>query len=118
MTIIVGLGATPDTWWQAKNWIARQVLDRAEQIAPNEAARHAIADGQIFQSLDLNDMTSPLKEHVWTAVESAAKQIAIEAAANPDTWPREWTEHVEELAREMEARRHEPDRPGAWPNPE
>lgn len=116
MSIVVCLGPTPETWWQAKNWIGGQVLHRAETLAPDEAAREVIFNGQIFQSLDLHDLPSPLRERVWEAVETAAQQISIEAAADPETWPREWMEHVAELAHEMEARRSEPDRPGAWPN--
>lgn len=116
MTILVCLGPTPDTWWQAKNWIGRQVLDRAEQLAPDEEAKNAIVMGQVVQTLSLYDMASPLKERVWTTVELAAKQISVEAVADADAWPRDWMEHVAELAREMEARRDEPDRPGAWPN--
>ena len=116
MTILVCLGSTPDTWWQARNWIGRQVLDRAEQLAPDEDARKAIFMGHVVQTLAVYEMDSPLRERVWMTVEQAAKQISIEAAVDPDSWPREWMEHVAELAREMEARRHEPDRPGAWPS--
>jgi len=115
MSIIVCLGPTPDTWWQAKNWIGRQVLDRAEQLAPDEAVRKVIFEGKIFQSLDLDALGPPHRERVWVAVETAAHQISVEAAGDPDTWPREWMEHVAELAHEMEAQRGEPDRPGAWP---
>jgi hypothetical protein len=105
VTILVCLGATPETWWQAKNWVARQVLERAEQLAPDEAARTAIVEGRVLQSLDLGGMASPLQERVWSAVEEAAKQVSAEAAADPDTWPRDWAEHVAELARELEAHR-------------
>src|SRR5690242_7713772 len=79
VTIILCLGSTPDTWWQAKNWIGRQVLDRAERLAPDEASRKAIFEGQLFQSLNLFDIASPLRERVWTAVEAAAREISIEA---------------------------------------
>jgi hypothetical protein len=116
VTILVCLGPTPDTWWQAKNWIGRQVLDRAEQLAPDEDVKAAIFMGNVVQTLTLYEMASPLREHVWATLEQAAKEISIEAEADPDTWPREWMEHVAELAREMEAQRDDPDRPGAWPN--
>lgn len=116
MTILVCLGPTPDTWWQAKNWIGRQVLDRAEQLALDEDAKAAIFMGNVVQTLTLYEMDSPLRERVWATVEQAAKEISIEAEADPDTWPRGSIDHVADLAHEMEARRNDPDRPGAWSN--
>lgn len=125
MSIIVCLGETPDTYWQASNDMADLVLDRAQELATDEEAREAIAIGQAVHTLFLYEMASPLKERVWQAVEEAARQLAAEALAeaapkwdwHPATQaaPRSWADHVGELAREMEARRLDPGRPGAWP---
>ena len=115
MTILVCLGSTPDTWWQAKNLIGRAVLEKAEQFATNEAARQAIVVGSAVHSLDLDNIAQPLKEQVWQAVEHAAAEVA-NAPPVDDDWPPEWVAHVADLAREMEARRQSPGRPGAWPD--
>ena len=77
MTIVVCLGPTPDTWWQAKNAIGDRVLERAEQIAPDEVARKAISEGKLFQALNLNELAPPLKGRVWEAIEEAARQIQL-----------------------------------------
>jgi hypothetical protein len=76
----------------------------------------AIRHGEIFQLLDLTEMEAPLKERVWEAVEHAARDVARAKAEEDDSgWLPEWTEHVAELASEMEARRTDPSRPGVWP---
>ena len=116
MTVLVCLGPTPDTWWQAKNAIGLAVLVKAEQLAANQAAREAIVIGGAVQSLDLDDIAPPLKAQVWLAVERAAAEIATAPPVEVD-WPPEWIAHVADLASEMEARRQSPGRPGAWPPP-
>lgn len=116
MTILVCLGPRPDTWWQAKNEIGRRVLDRAEELSGDAETRQAIFDGKIAQSLDLNRIDPLLRERVWYAVEAAAKQIAAEPPIDDTDWLPDWTEHVRDLAGEMQTRRDSPDRPGPWPN--
>src|SRR3954452_10496160 len=103
MTVLVCLGSTPDTWWQAKNVIGRAVLEKAEQLAISEAAREAIVTGSAMDSLDLDNIAPPVKDEVWLAVERAAAEITIAPPADGD-WPPEWTAHVAELASEMHAR--------------
>lgn len=115
MTVLVCLGPTPDTWWQAKNTIGWALLERAAQVAPNEAAREAIMVGSNVHMLDFGDLEPPLREQVWLAVEESARTVAAEASDESYRWPPRWIAHVDELAREMEARRLQPDRPGAWP---
>ena len=114
MTVLVCLGATPDTWWQARNSLGWSLLERAAEAAPNEAAREAITVGSAVHSLDFNGMESPLREQVWHVVEHAARQLSAEVPGPPPLWPADGLDHVAELAREMEARRLEPDRPGVW----
>lgn len=114
MTILVCLGETPDTWWQAKNSTGGPLLDRAAELSADEETRDAILVGRYAHALILNEMVAPLKERVWDAVEAAAAEIAAEAP--PEGAERTpWAEHVAELAREMKARRTDPGRPGAWP---
>ena len=95
--------------------MGRDLLEQAAQVAPNEAAREAIVVGSATQLLDIYEIESPLREQVWQAVEEAARNASNEVPGAPPRWPQEWIDHVEVLAREMEARRLDPDRPGAWP---
>jgi hypothetical protein len=90
------------------------LLERAAQAAPSDAAREAIIVGSAAHNLDLNGMESPLREQVWEVVEETARRVSTEASGPPPLWPAEWLDHVAELAREMEARRLDPDRAGAW----
>jgi hypothetical protein len=115
VTVLICLGPTPDTWWQTRNSLGWSLLERAAQVAPNEGAREAIMRGSAFQTLDLTAMESPLREQVWQAVEETARQVSRETPGPAPLWPAEWLEHVADLAREMEAHRLDPDRPGAWP---
>ena len=112
MTILVCLGSTPQTWWQAKNVIGKHVLDRAASIAEDESARDAINLGTILQLLAIHETASPLREQIWQAVERAAVEVHDEP---PQDWRRDEIDHVGELAREMQARRDDPARPGVWP---
>jgi len=114
VTVLICLGPTPDTWWQARNTVGWSLLERAAQAAPNEAARDAIMVGSAVHALDLEGMESPLREQLWQAVEQTARHVSNETPGPPPLWPAEWLEHVADLTREMEARRVEPDRPGAW----
>jgi hypothetical protein len=115
VTVLVCLGPTPDTWWQTRNSLGWNLLEKAARAAPNEDAREAIMRGSAFHTLDLEAMESPLREQVWQAVEETARQFSRETPGPPPLWPSEWLEHVADLAREMEARRLDPDRPGTWP---
>lgn len=112
MTVLICLGPTPDTWWHAKNAIGDRILGRAELLARDDDVRKAVREGKISQSLILYELESELRERVWQVVEEAARAVAD---AEPADWPQETIAHVAELARELEARRGEPDRPGAWP---
>jgi hypothetical protein len=42
VTILICLGAEPDTWWQAKNVIGREVLRLAAESAATDEAREAL----------------------------------------------------------------------------
>jgi hypothetical protein len=112
MALLVCLGETPDT---VSNTIGRVLLDRAQLVVDDEEARETIVRGVAFSTLHIDELDSPLKEKVWAAVEQAAKQLSSEAPRAGSTWPSGWTEHVGELWREVEARRVDPARPGAWP---
>lgn len=114
VTVLICLGPTPDTWWQVRNSLGWSLLDRAAQAAPDEGVREAIVVSSAVQNLDLHGMESPLREQVWQAVEETARLVASESPGPPPLWPAEWLAHVGELAREMEARRLDRDRPGVW----
>jgi hypothetical protein len=62
-------------------------------------------------------MSSPLREQVWDALEQTAERFATDSTLHHHEWPEDWLAHVTELRREMAARRVDPARPGAWPNP-
>jgi hypothetical protein len=112
MTILVCLGETPDTWWQAKNSIGDRVLSRAEALAADDDVRKVVFEGKIVQTLTLYDLEPGLRERVWRVVERAARAVAEDESAD---WPPATISHVADLAREMEARWLDPDRPGVWP---
>jgi hypothetical protein len=114
VTVLICLGPTPDTWWQARNSFAWSLLERAAQAAPNEAARDAILLGSAVHDLDLHGMESPLREQVWEVVEETAREISREEPGPSPLWPAEWLDHLAELVREMQARRLAPDQPGPW----
>jgi hypothetical protein len=116
VTILIRLDESPETWWQAQNVIAGEVLDAALDIAPNEEARQAIFLGKAYNCLDLAGLPSPLREHVWDAVEQAAERFPTDSTLHRHEWPEDWLAQVAELHREMAARRVDPGRPGAWPN--
>jgi hypothetical protein len=117
VTILVCLGESPDTWWQAQNVIAGELLDAALYIAPTEEARNAISLGKAYNCLNLLALSSPLREQVWDAVEQAAERFATDPTLHHHEWPEDWLARVTELHHEMAARRVDPARPGAWPNP-
>ena len=112
MTVLICLGPTPDTWWQAKNAIGDRVLSRAETLARDDDVRSVVFEAKISQALILYELESELRGRVWDVVEEAARSIVT---ADPTDWPHETIAHVDDLAREMEALRVQPDRPGAWP---
>ena len=112
MTVLICLGPTPDTWWQAKNAIGDRVLSRAEMLARDDDVRRVVFEAKISQALILYELEFELRSRVWRVVEEAARSVVT---AEPTDWPDETIAHVDDLAREMEARRVEPDRPGAWP---
>jgi hypothetical protein len=116
VTILVCLGPTPETWWQAKNLLGETVLDRAEELATDEVTQKAIFDGKVAQALDIHGLAAAVRERVWAAVEEAAKQVSTspQTLPNGSDWPTESIQHVAELGREMELRRRVPDRPGIW----
>jgi len=88
VTVLICLGPTPDTWWQAKNTIGWALLERAAQVAPNEAVRETIMVGSNVHMLDFDDMEPPLREQVWQAVEESARRVAAEAHSEPyNKWP-------------------------------
>ena len=90
-------------------------MEKAAQVAPNEAAREAIVIGSAMHMLDIYEIESPLREQVWHAVEEAAREASNEVPGPSPLWPQEWIDRVADLAREMEARRLDPNRPGVWP---
>lgn len=112
MTVLICLAPSPDTWWQAKNAIGDRVLSHAEMLARDDDVRTVVFEGKISQALIVYELESELRERVWHVVEEAARAVA---GAEPADWPQETIAHVADLAREMEARRREPCRPGAWP---
>ena len=116
MSIFVQLGPTPDTTWQARNALGRELLERAAQVAANEAARHKILVGGAMQHLDLYDIDSPLREQVWQAVEETARTASTETPGPSPLWPQEWIDRVADLARGMEARRLDPELPAHGPS--
>jgi hypothetical protein len=88
MTVLICLGPTPDTWSQAKNTLGWGLLEKAAQVAPNEAAREAILVGSYMHMIDLDEMESPLREQVWQTVEQTAREVSSEAPGPPPLWPR------------------------------
>lgn len=114
MSVFIWLGPTSDTWWNAKNSLGRALLDSAAQATPNDAVREAIVVGRHMHLLDLGDMELPLREEVWEVIEQTARRVSSEAPGLPPLWPVESLGHVADLAREIEGRRLNPDRPGPW----
>ena len=115
MTFIISLGESPDTWWQASNVIGWTVTERAEKLAEDEEVRHILLQGFHMKLLALDTLDPAIRERVWAAVEEAARQLASEDPPPGLHWAPGSTEHIAGLWREMESRRANPEKPGAWP---